>query len=89
MTTARLIRHTSVENEWFLVVAGHILRRTDNYRTTRIKEWIPRDGKCSIGRQKVRWGNKTKKFTGIIRNQLVQDRTNWRPLGKALVLQWT
>lgn len=36
-----------------LVVAGHILRRTDNYRTTRITEWIPRDGKCSIWRQKV------------------------------------
>ena len=58
--------------------AGHVMRRMDNRWTIRVTEWIPREGKRSRGRQKVRWDDEVRKFAGASWNTLAQDRGNWR-----------
>ncbi len=54
--------------------AGHVMRRQDNRWSLRVTEWIPREGKCSRGRQNVRWVDEMKKIAGITWPQLAQDR---------------
>ena len=68
--------------------AGHVMRREDNRWSLRVTDWIPREGKRSRGRQKVRWADEIKKFAGTAWPQLVHDRGCWRSMGEAFALQW-
>ena len=69
--------------------AGHIYRREDNRWTTRATEWDPRDGIRGRGRQRTRWRDEIRRFAGVGWNRLTSDRSGWKNLGEAFVLQWT
>ena len=69
--------------------AGHIYRREDNRWTTRATEWDPRDGIRGRGRQRTRWRDEIRRFAGVGWNRLTSDRSGWKSLGEAFVLQWT
>lgn len=69
--------------------AGHVVRRTDNRWTTRATEWTPRDGSRSRGRPLVRWRDEIRKFAGKEWTREAQDRSGWKAMGEAFVLQWT
>ncbi len=51
------------KREW--VWAGHVMRRTDNKLTTKVKEWRPKNWRRSQGSQnKTRWRDEIKAFAG-------------------------
>ncbi|CAG9565546.1 unnamed protein product [Danaus chrysippus] len=69
--------------------AGHIARRTDARWGQRVLEWQPRAGRRSVGRPPTRWSDDLVKVAGIRWMRVAQDRSSWRSLGEAYVLQWT
>ncbi len=69
--------------------AGHVMRTCDNRWTMKVTEWQPRNGRRNQGRQRVRWRDEIRAFTGPRWSSLTSDRERWRMLGKAFVLQWT
>jgi hypothetical protein len=68
--------------------AGHIARRTDGRWGGKVLEWRPRTGRRSVGRSPTRWSDDLVKVAGS-RMRASQDRSSWRTLGEAYVLQWT
>ncbi len=67
MTYGRFIKHSGGKpaksnKKW--TWAGHVMRRLDNRGTTRVTEWQPRNGKRNQGRQRVRWRNEIRAFSG-------------------------
>ncbi len=68
---------------------GDVMRRRDNRWTTRVTEWQHRNGRRNQGRQRVRWRDEIRAFTGTRWSSLTSGRERWRMLGKAFVLQWT
>ena len=69
--------------------AGHVMRMEDNRWTIRATEWEPRDGSRKRGRQNTRWRDEIRRFAGVGWNRLTRERSEWRRLGEAFVLQWT
>lgn len=55
----------------------------------RVTERVTREGKCSDGRQKTRWGGEIRKLPVVDWNGLAQDRSSWRLQGQASFLQRT
>ncbi len=69
--------------------ARHVMRKRDNRWTTRVTEWQPKNGRRNQGRQRVRWKEEIRAFSGPSWSSLTLDRERWRMLGKTFVLQWT
>ncbi len=69
--------------------ARHVMCRCDNRWTMRVTEWQPRNCRRNHGRQRVKWRDEIRAFTGPSWTSLTSDRERWRMLGKAFVLQWT
>ena len=67
--------------------AGHVQRFQDNRWTKRTTEWIPRDQKRSIGRQRTRWRDELDRYEKNWR-RMTQDRKKWREMRKAFAQQW-
>ncbi len=68
---------------------GHVMETSDNRRTTRVTEWLPRHGRRNQGRQRARWRDEIRAFAGPSWSSLTSDRDRWRMLVKSFVLQWT
>ncbi|CAH2241016.1 jg4086 [Pararge aegeria aegeria] len=66
--------------------AGHIARRTDRRRGSKVLEWRPRTGKRSVRRPPARWADVIKRVAGSRWKQAAQDRGFWNSLQNRLLL---
>ena len=69
--------------------AGYLARRADGRWGVKVLEWRPRTGRRSVGRPPTRWTDYLIKVAGNRWMRTAQDRSLWRSLGEAYVLQWT
>jgi hypothetical protein len=65
--------------------AGHIGRRTDYRWGKPVLEWVPRLGKCSVGRHQARWSDDMRGTAGRSWMRVGEDRAKWREVGEAYV----
>ncbi|KAG7311162.1 hypothetical protein JYU34_002159 [Plutella xylostella] len=79
ITTTRLMKW-----QW----AGHIMRCEDNRWTRLTTEWIPRDGKRSVGRPRIRWSDELKAFHPVWWRE-ASNRNVWRKMGSEFATQQT
>ncbi|CAH2236095.1 jg4792 [Pararge aegeria aegeria] len=66
--------------------AGHIVRRTDGRKGSKVLEWHPRTGKRSVGRPSTRWTDDIKRAAGSRLIQSAQNRGVWNALQKTYQL---
>jgi hypothetical protein len=65
---------------------GHIARRTDGRWGVKVIEWRPCTGRRSVGRPPTRWTDDLVKVAGSSWMRAAQDRSSWRTLGEAYVV---
>uniref|UniRef100_A0A224YM90 Endonuclease-reverse transcriptase n=1 Tax=Rhipicephalus zambeziensis TaxID=60191 RepID=A0A224YM90_9ACAR len=63
---------------------GHIMCRIDSRWSFRLMEWLPRKGKRSRGRQRVRWSGKITKFARIKWNEPYKVVSEMEIIGRGL-----
>lgn len=67
---------------------GHVIRRTNNRRATKVTERQPRNCRRNQERQKTRWRDAIRAFTGAGWRTLASNRDKWRLLVEESVMQW-
>jgi len=68
--------------------AGHIARVVDGRWTKEVLNWYSRDQKRPKKRPNMRWIDEIIKLAGIGWIKVAEDRTLWKILGEAFILQW-
>ena len=79
-----IIRVKKLKWNW----AGHVARRQDGRWTKEILNWYPRDQKRPKRRPNLRWIDEITNFAGIGWMRKAEDRTLWKHMGEAFILQW-
>ncbi|VVD05640.1 unnamed protein product [Leptidea sinapis] len=61
--------------------ARYIVQRTDGRWSSRVLEWRPRTGRCSVGRPPTKWTDDLVKIAGIRWMRAAQHRSSWISFG--------
>ncbi|MFH4983972.1 hypothetical protein AB6A40_010681 [Gnathostoma spinigerum] len=84
ITSTEVLQRTGVK-EWIAAIyeakrrwAGHVVRRDDNRWTSKVTDWIPREGKRPPGRPKTRWDDPMVKLLGQKWKRCARKRETWK-----------